>query len=137
MAYRARRLFRTLPSSLLGKMLALCAVAAIGVFGITEFTDFQSRHLVTFTQAVSAIHDSPEANHLLGSPIRVSWPVKASGNLSNEPGKTHLLIPVSGTLGVGQLVADGLSIAGAWKLTNLQLVQNGNVTTLLSAPATP
>lgn len=135
-----RRLAKTdrIPGpKLLPKMFALCGAAAIGYFGIAEFTDIQCRHLVTFTQAVNAAQSSLVASHLLGSPIRVSWPIKAGNgsNLSNEPGQTHLLIPVSGTHGYAKLVADGITIAGTWHLTNLQLVQNGTVTQLISPPA--
>jgi hypothetical protein len=131
---RGSQLARSPVSTLTRKLIVLCVVTSIGYFAINEFEDIQSRRLILFNQAVTAIQASSEANHLLGSPIRVSWPVKATGNLSNERGETHLLIPVSGTQGYAKVVADGLSVAGAWKITNLQLVQNGTVTTLEPAP---
>ena len=132
--YRNRQPGRSFVSKLSTKLAASCLITSIAYFAITAFIDIQCRRLHLFPQAVAAMQSSPEAAHLLGSPIRVSWPVKAHGNLSNDSGETQLTIPVSGTLGTARLVADGISVNGNWTITSLQLVQNSSVTNLQPTP---
>jgi hypothetical protein len=135
MVQRWRKLARTPVSTLSRKLIALCVVTAIGMFAITEFEDIQGRRLILFNQAVTALHASPAAARLLGPSIRVGWPVKPTGFLSNDTPEAHLSIPVSGTGRSARLIADGVSAQGTWTITNLQLVQNGTIITLASATA--
>ena len=116
--------------------MMLCVIAPVGLLALTEFKDIQGRRMPIFSQALTAVQSSAQAAQLLGSPIRVSWPVKPIGYLSNDAPEAHLSIPVRGSNGSAHIIADGVSAKGNWKMTNLQLVHDGTVVNLEPLPGT-
>ncbi|HEY5382230.1 MAG TPA: cytochrome c oxidase assembly factor Coa1 family protein [Acidobacteriaceae bacterium] len=112
-----------------GYLLLLCIATSIGCFCIAEFRDYNGRKLPIFNQSLVLANQSSAASALLGAPIRASWPVKRSGNLSDDAAEVHLVIPVSGKSRRGSLVVDAIKEAKEWKITRLVLIETGTTDT--------
>jgi len=119
-------------------VIAVCAVGALAYLSLIEYIDFNSRRLHVYDQAISRVNSSAQAQQLLGSPIRVGWPIQESGTLSNKSGQARLLIPVAGPSGKAQVIVWGRSHSGQWTITDLELAPPASTKTidLLAAPAT-
>ena len=111
---------------------------ALAYLSLIEYIDFNSRRLHVYDQAMSRVNASPQTQQLLGAPVRVGWPIRESGTLSNHSGQARLLIPVSGPSGKGQVIVWGRSHSGQWTITDLELAPDGATQNiyLLAAPAT-
>ena len=120
-------------------LVAIVAFAflAIAYLSLIEYIDFNSRRLHVYDQAMSRVNASLQTQQLLGAPVRVGWPIRESGTLSNQSGQARLLIPVSGPSGKGQVIVWGVSHGGIWTITDLELAPNGASTNLRLIGAPP
>jgi hypothetical protein len=103
-------------------LVLLCVAASVGSCGVSEFEDHQGRKLPIFHDSLVLANQSAAAKALLGGPIRASWPVKRTGDLSDDAPEVHLIIPVSGETHPGKLAVDAVRADQSWKIKQLSLV---------------
>jgi len=99
-----------------------------GSFAWTACDDLYERRLPIFHDAINLAEESDVAGRDLGVPLKVGWPVVANYNESQGSGHTTMLIPVSGTHGLGFLQVVGTKTNDVWKLDDLTLIlRDGNL----------
>ena len=103
----------------LGLFAAFVLLILSAVFGMMKSSD-------AYKQALSRLHASPAATAALGAPLREGWLTLGNIEVNGPSGEAHLQIPVSGSLGEGDLYVEAEKAAGAWTLHTLVLQLDGD-----------
>lgn len=85
--------------------------------------DIAARRMDLYSSAMSDVGASVPANAVLGSPVRVGWPVRVSADIQGSEGTANLEIPVRGPHGHGVVYAIGQKNDGVWRMNDLYFVQ--------------
>lgn len=93
-------------------MTAFVAMIGIGVFGMLKSTD-------AYKMAVERAKNDPRVTAALGTPIKESWFVGGSTQVSAGSGRSDLTIPISGPKGSGTIYAYATKSAGEWHYSKL------------------
>ena len=96
----------------LGLFAAFVLLILSAVFGMMKSSD-------AYKQAMSRLQASPAATAALGAPLREGWLTLGNIEVNGPSGEAHLQIPVSGSLGEGDLYVEAEKAAGAWTLHTL------------------
>ena len=96
----------------LGLFAAFVLLILSAIFGMMKSSD-------AYKQAMSRLQASPAATGALGAPLREGWLTLGNIEVNGPSGEAHLQIPVSGSLGEGDLYVEAEKAAGAWTLHTL------------------
>ena len=103
----------------LGLFAAFVLLILSAVFGMMKSSD-------AYRQALSRLQASPAATAALGAPLREGWLTLGNIEVNGPSGEAHLQIPVSGSLGEGDLYVEAEKAADAWTLHALVLQLDGD-----------
>jgi len=124
---------------------ALFLFLALVVFGFVWFVHSLFVNSYPYKVAIRSASESPAVAAQIGVPFRVGW--RGGGRLDyhNYDAEAHLIIPISGPKGRGQIVVTGKAHDGRWSFQTLEVEVEGhsspielsNPDTAPAAPAPP
>jgi len=117
------------------RLLLLCALGPFIYFGIVEGGDIISRRMQIYSNAIGQLHSSDVAARLLGSSVRVGWPIDLTADVSSDSGHAELSIPLVGTQKKAELHVNGVKDKGAWSIKDLYLVEEDTKAQIPIAPS--
>jgi len=103
--------------------LALCL--ALAVFGFVWFVHSLFVNSYPYKVAVRSASESPGVAAQIGVPFRVGWHEGGRLDYHNYSAEAHLVIPISGPKGRGQIVVTGKARDGRWSFQKLEVDVEG------------
>jgi hypothetical protein len=107
-------------------LIALCfafiATITIAVFGMLKSTD-------VYKTALTRAKNNPRVSAAIGEPIKESWYIGGSTEVSGGSGKSDLTIPIHGPKGTATIYAVATKFAGDWQFSKLvvKVQQTGEI----------
>jgi Cytochrome oxidase complex assembly protein 1 len=108
------------------KLILTVIAGPIVYFCLAENSDVESRKMEIFSQGVQTLEKSQTATKILGTDIRVSWPIQNNSVISAESGHAELAVPVAGNAAKGHLYIHGVKKNHQWAVTELYLIPVGS-----------